>query len=384
MSGREDVRLYWLWLQHALGAGSRKTKAVLERFDSISSFYHGGEREWRLCGCFNQKELSQLKEATLGEAEAVIKRSEALGLNILTPEEFPERLLEIANPPCALFLKGELPNLDEEAAVAIVGTRSATPYGLEMAFELAFQLSKAGVVVVSGGALGVDASSHKGALQAGGKTIAVLGCGVNYDYLRTNASLRHTIANQGALVSEYPPDSPAPAYHFPIRNRLISALSLGTLVIEAGEKSGSLITANLALEQGRDVFALPGSVQSSVSRGTNNLIKAGAKPVTDVEDILEEYRARYSAKIKTQRMNASEQKEAISHTLHKRTREELKKEGLSEDAVLLYLCMESEPRHIDVLLQQAGLNVPAAMQALTELELLQLARAWPGRQYSYL
>ena len=383
MTSKREPSFYWLWLQLALGAGSRHVKPILEHYDSIESFYKGGEREWRLCG-FSSKELDKLNKTTLSDAEKIIERCTKLSQRILTPEEFPRRLLEIDNPPCALYMKGEMPCIDDEVSVAIVGTRSATPYGLETAFDLAFQLAKAGAVVISGGALGVDAAAHKGAIQAGGKTIAVLGCGLNFDYLRANASLRHTIANEGTLLSEYPPDTPALAYHFPIRNRLISGLCLGTVVIEAGEKSGSLITANLALEQGRDVFALPGNVQSAVSRGTNNLIKAGAKPVTDVMDILEEYQPQYSSKIKRIKAPDTELGGTLVQQMHKRTKEELENAGTSNEAALLYLAMEEEAQHIDALLQKANLSVPAAMQALTELELLGLVRAWPGRQYSYL
>lgn len=391
---------YWIWLQRALGYGSGKIQTILSDYGSARDFYGGGIREWRLCGCFTPQELTKLEDRNLLPAEQILARCAALGQCTVTPEDedYPERLRNIANPPAVLYCKGSLPKLDDEVCIAVVGTRSATPYGVAMSFEFGFQLAKAGAVVVSGGALGVDCASHKGALQAGGKTIAVLGCGINTDYLRENASLRNLISKDGTLVSEYPPDTPAFPRNFPMRNRIISGLSLGILVIEAGEKSGSLITANFALEQGRDVFALPGNVKSSVSDGTNNLIKAGAKPTTCVQDIVEEYIMQYPHKLKQIDKNAPvpsvSEPVKVKNQVHKKrytTYNEDKKivfepqplpKELSAYALALYKELTQQPCHLTALAKQAGLSVSESMQAVTELELFECIYAQSGRRYS--
>ena len=201
-------------------------------------------------------------------------------------ESYPKLLLEIPDPPPYLYLVGELAG--SEPAVAIVGSRRATQYGLCTATRLARDLAACGVTVVSGMARGIDTAAHWGAVKAGGRSIAVLGCGIDVVYPPENGALSRAIAQQGGLLSEFPLGSVPLAENFPRRNRIISALSLGVVVVEAGEKSGSLITARFALEQGREVFAVPGNVTCAGSRGVNGLIKEGAKLVERVEDILEE------------------------------------------------------------------------------------------------
>ena len=190
--------------------------------------------------------------------------------------DYPVRLRNIFEPPSLLYVKGQLPVIDEEVAVAMVGTRKASPYGVEAAEKIAYGLSRQGAVVISGAAAGVDSASHRGALRAGGKTIAVLGNGLDVVYPAENEWLYRDIAASGALISEYPPGTAAESWHFPVRNRIISGLSLATVVVEAPEKSGALITANTALEQGRDVFAVPGPIDAPMSRGCNRLIADGA------------------------------------------------------------------------------------------------------------
>lgn len=201
--------------------------------------------------------------------------------------EYPRLLATIPDPPDELWVSGR-PDLLSAEAVAIVGSRNASQYALEIAASLAFDLARCGLVVVSGMARGVDGSAHRGALEAGGATVAVLGSGVNVAYPDEHADLLLKIASTGAVVSEFPPDTPPLAYHFPLRNRIISGLSRAVVVIEAGEKSGSLITARCALEQGRDVMAVPGNALSGRNRGSHGLLKDGAKLVEGVDDILEE------------------------------------------------------------------------------------------------
>jgi len=204
-------------------------------------------------------------------------------------KNFPAYLKEIPKPPKQLFLRGEILPQDE-VAIAIVGSRKHSSYGKQVAYELAYGLAKNGVTIVSGLALGIDGEAHKGALDAGGRTLAVLGSGLDersiYPY--SHKSLAETIILNGALISEYEPGTPALPYQFPERNRIVSGLSLGVIIVEAKEKSGSLITAKLALEQNKDIFAVPGPIYAPGSKGTNKLIQEGAKLVTGPEDILEE------------------------------------------------------------------------------------------------
>ncbi len=375
---------YWVWLQQGLGYASHKLNDILSLFHDAQAFYHAGIQQWRLSGLFTNKELSRLEKNTLEEAQRVVLRCKNLGQEIVTPQtpSYPQQLLQLPNPPAVLYVKGSMPNWEQAVSLAIVGTRSATPYGLDVAFQFACQLAKAGVVIVSGGALGVDGAAHRGALQAGGVTVAVLGCGINYGYLYENASLRETIAISGALVSEYPPDTPPTRYSFPVRNRLISGLALGTLVVEAGERSGSLITANLALEQNRDVFAVPGNVNSSVSDGTNNLIKAGATAVTKPEDILAEYLLRYPRRLSVQDNNQQAMEAAPSiaggETLTATAAATL---ALSDAGKTVYYALEKTPVQLADLALRVDLAPQAMMGALTELELAGLVNALPGKRY---
>lgn len=292
----EDTKKYWVWLQSCIGYGSPKINTVLRFYPSIVDFYNGGEMEWRLCGCFTKKEFENLCTHTLEQAEKVIDKCNTLGYTILTPDmsTYPQLLKEIYDPPAVLYVDGQLPDVDNTLSIAMVGTRNATTSGKKLSYSIAFDLANSGVNVISGGALGIDSSAHSGALMAGGKTVCVLGCGINSNYLMSNASMRAQIAKTGAVVSEYPPDYQATKYTFPKRNRIISALSQGVLVVEAGEKSGALITASTALEQNKDIFAIPGDVTNAVAFGTNKLIKQGAKPITTAGDIIEEYTNKYS------------------------------------------------------------------------------------------
>lgn len=203
----------------------------------------------------------------------------------ISHEEYPEMLKYISDPPLVLYTRGSIPKLN---AIAIVGSRKASGYGIETAFKIASELALSDLIIVSGMARGIDTAAHSGALDANGKTVAVLGCGVDIVYPPENRNIMDRIIKSGAVISEYPPGSPPSTIHFPSRNRIISGMSLGTLVVEAGLKSGSLITVNCALEQGREVFAIPGNINNFNSMGTNRMIKDGAKIVLNSEDILDE------------------------------------------------------------------------------------------------
>ncbi len=381
-----DRRAYWVWLQHALGAGSSKQNRIFENYPTLADFYEAGVSAWRLEGYFSPRELEKLTAFSLSDAQALLEYSEKIGQRVLTPDcgEYPELLRRIHNPPCALYVKGKLPDFSAAPAVSIVGTRKATATGAAAARSFAFELAKRGVVVVSGGALGIDTAAHKGALQAGGRTVCVLGCGIDYNYLMVNASLRDAVALSGAVISEYPPHTQAGNSNFPIRNRIISGLSLGTLVVEAAGKSGSLITADYALEQGRDVFAVPAGIYSPVSQGVNNLIKMGAKPVSNANEILEEYQQYFDENIDF----AQNTSENVIHTekpdlsFSEPPAMQLDKSLFSEDAAALYGVLTRLPCTITELSDSVQIPVSRLLTAVTELELADKIKSYSGRRYS--
>lgn len=418
----EDTLKYWVWLQCSIGYANPKVNTVIRFYPSIIDFYNGGQQEWRLCGCFTPREFNNLCNNTLEQAQQIIDKCEMLGYNLLTPDmdKYPRQLKEIYDPPAVLYINGNLPDIDNILSIGIVGTRNATSSGKKLAFSIGYELAKSGVNVISGGALGIDSSSHKGALMAEGVTICVLGCGINYNYLMTNASLRKQIADNGAVISEYPPDTPPHKYSFPKRNRIISALSQGILVVEAGEKSGALITANIALSQNKDIFAIPGDVTNAVAFGTNTLIKQGAKAITNATEIIEEYSGKYElayveslpfSEINDGVINdtPSERRKNISvnqlislekNNVTKRinrldsvkiidnidVENNVKKEkkqlkDVSENTQIIYDIICEHSSTVDDIIVKTGLPVNKIMQSLTELELDEVITRKSGGKY---
>lgn len=298
--------LYWIALQLALGIPSRKLKALLDFFGTAEAVFNAPDAKLRLCPVLTERERRRILEKPYQAARKIWDACVACGIFVLTPEHpgYPESLWNIPDMPCVLYGKGCLPPLNRIPAISIVGTRKPTVYGEIVCRRMASVLAAAGMTVISGGALGLDAVAHKAAMETGGQTVAVLGSGIESSYLRAHRPLREEIARHGALLSEYPPHAPATRYTFPARNRLIAALSLGTVVVEAGEKSGSLITADYALEQGKDVFALPGSIMSPNYKGSNRLISDGAIPVFSGLDVLDYYKNEYCGVLQ---MNRAEQ-----------------------------------------------------------------------------
>ncbi len=383
-----DPRAFWLWMQHALGAGSSKPNRVLESWKSLEDFCAAGEEAWRLEGYFTAKEIRGLRTFSAADAQALLDYCEKIGQKVVTPDcgEYPALLRQIHNPPCALYCHGTLPDFEQEPAISIVGTRKATQTGKAAARSFAYELAKNGVVVVSGGALGIDTAAHQGALQAGGKTVCVLGCGIDTDYLMANAALRSTIAAKGALISEFPPQTQASGSNFPIRNRIISGLSRGTLVVEAAAKSGSLITADYALEQGRDVFAVPCGIFSPVSAGVNNLIKSGAKPVSGAKEILEEYPDWGKNKIFLDDINTNviiEENDTKNDSFSEGgTQKPSGAAQFSQDAQLLLSILTDRPCQVAELALKTRLPAPRLLSAITELELESAIESHSGRRYS--
>lgn len=379
---------YWICVVDALGFGSQKILDILRSYKNAQNFLADKVNLWKFSGFLSSKNIEKLKRADLNKAQKVLERCKTLGYEVITIEnpKYPKKLRNITNPPAVLYVKGALPELNDRLCISIVGTRSSSAYGNRIAFEMGYNLAKAGAVVVSGGAIGIDCLSQKGALQARGKPVTVLGAGLNVHYLSANRNLCENVARSGALISEYPPDFHSARWTFPMRNRVISGLADGVLVIEAAQKSGSLITANLALEQNRDVFAIPGNINSRVSSGTNKLIKICAKPVMSVKDILEDYYHLYpylSKNVAAVEENSSAQLK-INESRGERVEPSVTMvpEGISSRAKVLFEAMTSTPTGVDDLSETAKLTTAEALQAITELELNGLIKSHAGKRYS--
>lgn len=383
--------LYWLYMQRVLGIASRKVADVINYFGSAEQFYYADISQKRAAKLLSARELERAKDTSLEKEKKVVAQCDSRGYGIITPDspEYPSRLENLPNPPCVLFIDGRLPEVDDEVLISIVGTRKATDYGVAVTAQLSKRLAEAGAVIVSGGAHGIDTAAHTGAISAGGRTIAVLGCGLGYPYLMENAAMREDIAHSGAVISEFAPGTPPSRYTFPVRNRIISGLSLGTVVVEAGKKSGSLITVNHALEQGRDVFAIPGDLSGRQNIGSNRLIVDGARPVLCPRDILVEYAAIYPHKLDLR--GSSDPLEAVPLTaddelteLPAVSDEQLISDSLlselSPNAAAVYEAM-GEISDLEAIVGSTGLSGGDAMVALTELEIARVITALPGGRY---
>lgn len=374
-----DTKVYWIWLQQALKQGSSKVKIINHFYKNIKDFYNGKEKEWRLCGCFTNKEISALCASSLEEAENTIKLCLNLGYKIvcICDEEYPNLLKHIDNPPALLYVKGDISFLNSVKSIGIVGTRKASEYGLAMAHDFSHDLALSNVAVISGGALGIDSAAHQGALDAGGKTVAVLGCGINYPYLLGNLKLRNEISKNGAVISEYPPNFPSKPFTFPIRNRIISGISSGVVVIEAGKKSGSLITANLANNQNRDVFVVPVNKESKNSEGSFSLIEDGAMVVANVEDILREY---------SDNNLSMKQKKSVSPDNKSNVKKSKIRDisNIPEKYRNIYEILLKGKTHIDIISEVTEIPVDKLLLSLTEMELSGLVKSGSGKIYEIL
>lgn len=290
---------YWIWLTTLPGLTNQSKLRLLAHFSTPEDVYYADESDLTAV-LMDRRQAQCAADKSLRRAEQVLESCTRSDLFAVTMADaaYPARLRNIFDPPLLLYGKGAMPLFDEEVAVAVVGTRRATPYGIAAAEELSYQMAKAGALVVSGLAKGIDAAAHRGALRAGGFTAGVLGCGADVVYPLENQRLYEDMETAGTLLSEYPPGTGPDKWHFPQRNRILSGLCLATLVIEAPERSGALITANTALEQGRDVFAVPGPINAPNSFGCHQLIRSGAGLVSEAWDILDEYQARFPHKLK--------------------------------------------------------------------------------------
>lgn len=363
---------YWIWLSMALGAGAR-TDEVISAYSSPEKIYNESRMERTISGVFTKAKLDRLESVQLSAAENAVELCRKNGWKIYTPDDsdYPSPLRNLVDMPLVLFCDGDINCLKGKIAIGVVGTRNPTFDSVKIARKLSSEISEKGAVVVSGGALGIDSAAHEGALMAGGPTVCVLGCGLGTRYLMTNDSMRREIAKTGAVITEYPPFAEASRTTFPLRNRIISGLSNGLLVVEAGEKSGSLITAGCAANQGKDVFAVPGSILSTSHTGVNKLIKDGAKAVTCADDLLEPYREAYPQKFAPKEQAKPEKAKSRAVPA-----------DIDGDALAVYKLLGKEPMHSDEICIESGLSSPRVMAALTELEIMGYAEQTEGKTYT--
>lgn len=292
---------HWIWLTQRRGLAGQEAVRVLNHFGTPEQVFFADEEAYVLLGGLKPETVRSLMDKSLDRADRVLGDCERLGIRPLTMQDaaYPGRLRAIAQPPMVLYWKGRQIAFDEEAAVAIVGTRTATPYGVRMASRLSAGLSRSGALIVSGIAQGIDAAAIRGALKAGGPVVSVLGGGIDVVYPRYHGELYEDVAAAGALISEYPPGTEHKGANFPIRNRIVSGLSVGVVAVESGRYGGTLSTVGHALDQDREVFAVPGPADAPQSEGTNRLIQKGeAKLVMEADDVLIELIDRFPERLR--------------------------------------------------------------------------------------
>jgi len=362
--------------------GSTRLRKLLDTFETLERLFKATANEIQqverigpvaaeriATGCRNERALAQ-----------ELARAKARGVTVVTLEdaEYPQQLKTIHDPPLVLYVQGTL-TAEDTVSVAIVGTRRASFYGLRSAEQLGYDLALRGITVVSGLALGVDGAAHRGAVKAKGRTLAILGSGLDHLYPPAHQELAQEIAQHGALISEFPMATTPEPYHFPRRNRIISGLSLGVVVVEAAQRSGALITADFALEQGREVFAVPGPMEAITSQGTHQLLKQGARLVTSVEDILEELHV--SGRVLPLRCSRSWAPPPGVDPPTARIISAAPAQLLEQEQRVFACVSEEQPRYIDVIAAESEVTVSEASVLLLQLELKHLVQQLPGKQF---
>lgn len=343
---------YWVAFRAVNGVGPVRMQRLLTAFDTLEAAWHADAS--RLRRVLDERVVHQVVAQRIrADPQAELERLLNEGTVVVTLQdaEYPSLLREIPSPPPVLFMKGALVESDRRA-VAIVGTRRVTPYGREMARTIARDLAQAGVTIVSGLARGVDGIAHSAALDAGGRTIALMGSGVRRIYPHEHRGLAERIVEQGALISDFLPDTPPDGPNFPARNRLISGMALGVIVIEAPDRSGALITVDFAADQGRDVFALPGSVLSEASTGCHRILRDGARLIRSAEDVLDDLR-----------LGDAPRQTAMDPSVF-----------LDDQSRRVLAALTGEPRHIDDIAATADIDITALSSMLMALELQGMVR----------
>lgn len=392
---------YWIWLQQALGIGSWKIDRVIEMEGQAKALYEMEKEQLEQTGFLTPEDIRKLKAVSLEPANQLLDRAKRLGCRVVTPDhpDYPAYFLHIHCKPCVLYVLGEL-SVSCPLSITVVGTRRCTPYGRKAAQMLSRDLAAAGCQVVSGLAVGIDQEAHEGALSVHGRTVGFLACGMNVPYPDSSGPLKRKILNEGgALVTEFPFDALPKRHHFPLRNRLMSGISDGTVVVQAPERSGALITAQSALDQGRDVFAVPGEIFDWTMKGCNRLIYQGCGVALNGYSILESYLQRLPESqiaVMTEQIEnmlppekgkpapfvQPEIKKRVPQppeTIKPPGAEELQK--VSESARKVYAALEENPLDCDAIVERSGLKISSVVAALTELELNSWISAEPGRRY---
>lgn len=372
--------IYWLALSLTPGLGPTRGRKLAEHFDKVEDVFQASLTELEALNLQAQSAQHIALGKSLEMAHEEFARAAAAGVEILSPADsrWPARLSEIYDPPLILYVRGNVEALSRPG-IAVVGTRHPTPYGIGMAERLSCDLAARGLVIFSGMARGVDAAGHRGALKGKGATVAVFGTGVDVIYPRENKKIAEGILESGgALISEFPLQTFAAPQNFPIRNRIISGLSLGVLVVEAGEYSGTRITARCALEQSRELFAVPGNVTSRNSWGPNTLIKQGAKLTATWEDVWEELPAEIKQQLESERpLEASDQKPLTSSLFNNDGQLSPK------ERKLMAVLRQDEPTHIDTVIEklEPEMSSSEVFAALFELELNGRIKQLPGKNF---
>lgn len=379
----ENNVLYWLWFTISCGVFNRDMNGILEHFDTIEEVY----KENDYSGIVNVKPstIRALRNKSLKRAEAVLERTKKAGAEVIVYDDvrYPDSLRTIANPPYVLYVKGEIMKWDRILGIGVVGTRDCTEYGFKVIDAVVRDLALCGVTVISGMARGIDAAAARAALSVGNKTIAVLGSGIDVPYPYENKGLMQEIAENGTLITEYPPGTRGLRGNFPWRNRIISGLSRGVLVIEAPKRSGSLITANYALEQGRDVFSVPGAIFKLESEGTNALLASGAKAVMSAKDVLDEYVyeiERLNLKKPSVVSKIFTKNEKINNEI-KLSINDKRFSGLSEEDKKIISLLINENMHIDDIARKSGISAGSLTTKLSMLEFSGHIQKIPGNNY---
>lgn len=389
---------YWIWLSQRKYLTIRDKVLLLEHFGTPEGVYLGDEYSYCRVGDFSDRKLDSLGDKSTKEADEILRLCDEHRVNVLTWQDaaYPIRLKNIADPPLVLYYEGRLPNVDEEAVIGIVGTRNASAYGLKHAKEFGYQIGRGGAVVVSGCAAGVDRAAMEGALSSGKTVIGVLGNGTDVVYPYSNRNLYEDIRANGCLISEYPPGTSPAREHFPARNRLISGLSLGVLVVEAPRASGSLITARLALEQGRDVFTIPGNLGVPSLEGNLQLLKEGALLVENGSDVLREYAYCFTSvtdqripgdfTVPTQEQPAQTPDDRKKSFDNEESSNYIDLQDALSDAspegAAILRCLSNGTKHVDNIIDETQLPAAKILAAVTILEIRGYIKRLPGRRFS--
>ena len=373
--------IYWIWLAEREHVTGREKLAVLEYFGSPEDCYHAGSYE--TVEGLRPEAKAALLDKDLTEAEKILESCAKKHIRLLTlhDKQYPARLRSIADPPLILYYRGILPDFDSNAVIGVVGTRKASVYGMACAMQISRQITQCGGIVVSGMAAGIDAVATAEALNTGKTTVGVLGCGVDRIYPASNRKLFLQMDRQGCLLSEFPPGTPPHHYNFPKRNRIISGLSCGVLVVEAPKKSGALITARQALEQGRDVFVVPGNIGVESCEGSNALLRDGACAVTSGWDILSEYVGLYPEKLHPSDSvlePAADKKAVDKPTLPPYSVIENDAADLTQEEKQLLSHLHAGERLIDDVIAETGLPAGQVLATLTMLEVSGIVTTRPG------